>query len=397
MPPRGRGPYLWLRRERRGGDGRRSHRAVWIIRDGRYQRSTGCGADDHRGAERALADYIAHKHVRAAGARARDPSRIPVADVLALYARDVAPRRRRPQEAAARIRMLLAHFGRLRLSDVNGAACRDYAARRGHPAAARRELEDLRAAINHYQREGLCHGVVRIWLPPRPPPRTRWLTRAEAARLLWCAWRHREVKGGAPTARHTRRHVAKFVLIALYTGTRAGAILRAAFLPGPGRGWIDLERGIFHRRPPAEAETAKRQPPVPLPRRLLAHLRRWRRCGGPNGTPQRYAVEWHGRPVADIDRAFRAACADAGLGPDVTPHVLRHTAATWLLQRGVEPWTVAGYLGMSIETLSRIYGHHHPDYLRAARDAFDAPAATTSATTSAGRKGNIGARAAEKS
>ena len=43
--------------------------------------------------------------------------------------------------------------------------------------------EDLRAAINHHAKENLHTGMVRVTLPPRSPPRTRWLTRDEAARL----------------------------------------------------------------------------------------------------------------------------------------------------------------------------------------------------------------------
>jgi len=42
---------------------------------------------------------------------------------------------------------------------------------------------------------------------------------------------------------------------------------------------------------------------------------------------------------------------------------MRHTAATWLMQRGVNLWTAAGYLGMTVEVLERVYGHHHPDHL----------------------------------
>ena len=45
-----------------------------------------------------------------------------------------------------------------------------------------------------------------------------------------------------------------------------------------------------------------------------------------------------------------------------SPHTLRHTAATWLMQSGVSMWRAAGFLGMSVETLDRVYGHHHPDY-----------------------------------
>lgn len=58
----------------------------------------------------------------------------------------------------------------------------------------------------------------------------------------------------------------------------------------------------------------------------------------------------------------------------VTPHTLRHTAATWLMQRGVPIWQAAGFLGMSAEVLEKTYGHHHPDYLKDAADAITSKA-----------------------
>ena len=120
-----------------------------------------------------------------------------------------------------------------------------------------------------------------------------------------------------------------------------------------GKGWIDVGRGIFYRRPQGERETKKRRPPVPLPNRLLAHLRRRQWKG------QRFAVEWNGRPVKDVDKAFRKVADAAGLH-DVTPHVLRHTAATWLMQLGADKWESAEYLGMTAKQLDDTYGHHHP-------------------------------------
>jgi integrase len=60
----------------------------------------------------------------------------------------------------------------------------------------------------------------------------------------------------------------------------------------------------------------------------------------------------------------------AGLTGRVTPHTFRHTAATWLMQNGVSMWRAAGFLGMSVETLDRVYGHHHPDYLSDAAEAI---------------------------
>ena len=365
MSARSKGARLWLRRERRDTEGHITHGATWVIRDGEHQEGTGYGVDDRRGAERALAAYLTRKHLAQATLKgARHPSQTPVADVLALYARDIAPRHARPRETAQRMKELLGFFGDKTLAEINGNLCREYVAQRSTDAAARRELEDLRAAINHHRREGLCSEIVEIVLPEKRPPRERWLTRAEAARLVWSAWRYREIQQGKATDRRSRQHVAKFVLLSLYTGTRAAAVCGAALQPMPGRGWIDLDRGIFYRRPAGRRETKKRQPAIPLPGEILTHLRRWKRRG------QRFAVEWNRQPVKSIDKAFVHAVRDAGLSPDVTPHTLRHTAATWLMQAGTDLWEAAGYLGMTVEMLHERYGHHHPDHLSGAKNAF---------------------------
>ena len=40
------------------------------------------------------------------------------------------------------------------------------------------------------------------------------------------------------------------------------------------------------------------------------------------------------------------------------------------MQAGVDKWEAAGFLGMSVEMLDRVYGHHHPDHLRQAAHAL---------------------------
>ncbi len=72
-----------------------------------------------------------------------------------------------------------------------------------------------------------------------------------------------------------------------------------------------------------------------------------------------HVVEWNGRPVRSVKKAFGSTAEGAGL-PDVSAHTLRHTAATWLMQAGVDKWEAAGFLGMSVKILGRVYGHHHP-------------------------------------
>ena len=81
-------------------------------------------------------------------------------------------------------------------------------------------------------------------------------------------------------------------------------------------------------------------------------------------------VEFNGKPVASVKKGFKTAVGLARLPGKVIPHTLRHTAATWLMQRGVPIWEAAGFLGMSAEVLQETYGHHHPDYLQGAASAI---------------------------
>lgn len=116
---------------------------------------------------------------------------------------------------------------------------------------------------------------------------------------------------------------------------------------------------MYYRRALGAAETNKRQTPMPIPPRLLAHLRRWHR----KGIIRSHFVEWHGEAVKSVKTGFAKAVLLSHI-EHASPHTLRHTAATWLMQNGTIPWEAAGYLGMSVETLLRVYGHHHPDYLK---------------------------------
>jgi integrase len=103
-----------------------------------------------------------------------------------------------------------------------------------------------------------------------------------------------------------------------------------------------------------------------LPGALMKHVRRWHRLG----IVTDWVVEWEGRPVQSIKKSFEAAVERAGLGRRVTPHVLRHTCATWLMQSGVDMWEAANFLGMTTAMLERVYGHHQPDHNAAVDAAF---------------------------
>jgi integrase len=334
-------------REREGREPR------WVIIDGRTEIDTGCGPGDYKGAEEKLGEHIAAS--RQIDTSARNPAQISVADVIALYVKN-NPAPPMCYHAAP----LLAFFGLKTLRDINGQLCRKYAETRGAavvPATVRRELVTLQAAINFWHVESPLDAVPKVWKPEDSAPRDRVLTRNEAARLLAAARRLR------------LPYVARFILLGLYTGTRHAAILALRWHESADAGWLDADRGIIHRAGKGEAQTRKRRGAARMPDRLLAHVRRWARMDLAQG-PQMAVVRYRGHPITRQQRGWDAVVKAAGLGADVTPHVLKHSAATWLLRAGVDLWDVSALTSTSMKTLESVYGHHSPEFQQASAKAF---------------------------
>ena len=375
MPRQSRGPRLWWRKERRRGR-KIIARGTWIVIDDGEHHATGCFVGENRKAQEFLVGYIEEKY--SPERRLKDIESIDVADVLSVYDEDCRERQANKAKFDERLARLAKWWGGKTLSEVTGVNCRAYTKFRGSNGGSRRDLEDLRAAINHHAKEGFHRGVVRVALPEKGLPRERFLDRSEVARFLWACWRYREIqtvhvgplKGQRiETDKRPLRHIARFALIGLYTGTRAGAIATASPYRAAGKSFVDLDAGIFNRRAVGKRASTKRQTPVPLPNRLLTHLRRWARLG----IAKTHFVEWNGKPVSSVKTGFASGVRISGLDVavgNVTPHTLRHTAATWLMQRGAPMWEAAGFLGMSEKTLRDTYGHHHPDFLRGAAEAM---------------------------
>ena len=112
--------------------------------------------------------------------------------VLAVYLDDKGDQQAHRGKFEGRILRLNTFWGGRKLSEVSTATCKEYVKARMNTGGARRDLEDLRAAISHHAAENLHRAVVSVWLPPKGPPRDRWLTRSDVARLIWVCWRHRE-------------------------------------------------------------------------------------------------------------------------------------------------------------------------------------------------------------
>lgn len=81
-------------------------------------------------------------------------------------------------------------------------------------------------------------------------------------------------------------------------------------------------------------------------------------------------VEYHGRGIGDPRGGVARAAARAGLGR-IGKHALRHTAATWMILERETFEEVARFLGTTVAMIERVYGHHHPDFLRGAAKALE--------------------------
>jgi len=358
---------LWLR----PADATRA--ATWLILDGGKQQSTGCSLDDREGAERALSEYLAKRFLTEDRLKHRAASEVGISEVLIAYAAVKMPKVKRREEFKSRLRKLKEFWGDKTMDKITTLTCAAYVAHRSTANQARRELEDLRAACRMAIADNICRHEVIVTLPPKPRGRVRHLERDVMAKLIWAAYRKRATfKGSVATVKgrlNKKRptiHVARFLLTALYTGSRSGRVWQASFIKEAGRPWADLENGIFYRTWEGEVVADnKRAPAIRIPGRLLAHMRRWHRMGA------RYVVEYEGRP-ADPKIAFRrlvkAVLGEAG--SDVVRHTLRHTAATWLMQAGESKYEAAGFLGMTEEMLDGVYGHHHPDHQSGVGNAF---------------------------
>lgn len=371
MPKNALPPRLYLNKRER----------VWIIRDRSYAKRTGCLEHEREQAEKALAEYIALKHSNPVETKRAD--RIVIAQVLLTYSQEHLPETAAPRSTAYGLTALSKWWGRKLLSEITKQTCRDYETHRLNGkrpvklGTIRRELAILLSAINFWNKNyGPVDSLPVVHMPPPSPSRTRWLTKTEAARLLAAALGWRKVNGKITRDRQSiNRHLARMILLGIYTGSRLTVLLTVQWERNDRAGYIDLNEEIMYRKAEGERETKKRKPPVKLGRKILFHLKRWKRLdqaeqariAAQAGTREQITffntvVHWHGFDVADIRHAWNRARDAAGLDAKVTPHILRHTRATWLMRAGVDIWEASHSLGMSTKTLEAVYGHHHASF-----------------------------------
>jgi integrase len=243
---------------------------------------------------------------------------------------------------------VLAHFGAYRPDQIDKALCLSYAAVRADqgikPGSIHTELGHLRSALKFGVDVRMIDRAPRVWIPPKPAPKERYLDRTEIVRLL--------------DAAHAA-HIALAMHLLLATGARVGAVLDLT--------WdrVDLDRGQINYRLD-DAVTRKGRAVVPVNAGLRAALSTAREAALSD-----HVVEYAGGRVASIRKGFANACDRAGLD-GVTIHTLRHTAAVHMAEAGIPMPKIAQMLGHSnTATTERVYARYAPDHMQDAADVLD--------------------------
>ena len=193
----------------------------------------------------------------------------------------------------------------------------------------------MRAAINAYHAEHPLPSVPKVTLPQQAPQKVDYcLSRSEVAARIRVARK-----------RPIWRHVVRMLLIGVYTGTRPGAILGLKWMRSTTDGWFDLESETLHRRGTKSRTSNKRQPPAGIHEKLLPRLRHWRAADLARGITS--VVHYQGQPITKLTYAWNSVAKAAGAKTHDSPHIVRHTAATWLMRRKVDTAQAAAYLGIT--------------------------------------------------
>ena len=270
-------------------------------------------------------------------------------DVLADYANGRGSKVASKRVIGCAVEALTRFWTGYTCDEITPEACEDYAEKRERSEnTVRRELNTLASALNDAKKNRRISVEVHVWLPPKPPGKMRWLDRNEVAAVLREALR----------SDVARPYLPLFILAAVYTGRRKEAILSLRWCQ------IDLDAGLIDFEGSARRSNKKRGL-IPVPERLLPHLRRAGR-----GQPEMgFVINDSGARLKEIYRGLVAAAKRAGV-EGVTPHVFRHTAASWLMQSGMDIEKAARFLAMSKKTLEDVYGHLHPGFHKEAADTI---------------------------
>ena len=334
-------------------ENRKSYYIVWT--EGGRSRELSTYIANSAEAQIAFAQFL-QRHTQKLGSR--EPSEILVTDILTSYLERLEAAGKDGERAGYAAILLSQYFSGRTLNEAP-ALCEGYAIwRKVSASTIRRDLGVLQSGIKYSFQSQIISRSVSIVRPPESPAKERWLTRREAAILIAEALGFEPIAFDIKTRQPIKwkrsakpqYHLALFILIGLYTGRRKEAVLSLRWPK------VDLVRRKIDFRRDGTPETKKKRGQCTIPPHLLPHLVRAKKLEFDIGN----VILWEGKPVAEIKTSFNNA-VDRVYLENVSPHTLNHTAATWLMQSGKDPFKISDFLATSVLTLLKHYGHHNPD------------------------------------
>jgi site-specific recombinase XerD len=210
-------------------------------------------------------------------------------------------------------------------------------------ATVGRELRQFRAVLQAAVRQKRLGSVPEIEMPGDERKRVRWLTKVEIRRLRWAS----------------DAVVRPLFVFLIYSGARLGEATRLR--------WGDVMSGEVILSDRKGKGGVWRERTVPMHEQVQVVMRAMRRAffaemGYHPEEDDLVFVRpggqgWGDRPGSTVRYYFEKAKRKAGFGSEVSVHVLRHTFASQLRQRGVELDVLRELLGHEdIQTTMR-YAH----------------------------------------
>ncbi len=220
-------------------------------------------------------------------------------------------------------------------------------------------LGTVRQVFNFAQRNALFEGTNPVKLVKKPTAdnrRMRFLSKDEADRLLDALAGH-------------SRDLYDMALLSLHTGMRAGEIFALTW------GNVDLGRKVLVLFDTKNGKT--RHAMLTDDATAMLSERSGRRAvSGPDALvfPSR-----KGTRIVEVSNVFQKVADSIGLNNGVTDrrqkvvfHTLRHSYASWLVERGVDLYTVKELMGHKTLNMTERYSHLSPDTLRRAGRELEA-------------------------
>ena len=267
-------------------------------------------------------------------------------ELFTYYSRNIhTPKTHRGYKQA--LKNLIKHFGDVMLKDVIHSELIAYFEKRVNESSIYQAKNDLicfssffnRAIAEDYLNTNPCKGIKRFRIPQKQP---LFYSQIDFELLLKAI---------------DDNDIKDLVQFAVNTGLRQGELLNLKW------NQIDYKQQTLILDNAEHLTKSKKVRAIPLTIKVLQILTERERSKRSD-----FIFTRNGMPIQQdfISHRFKEYVIKAGINPKLNFHSLRHTFASWLIQKGVPVYTISKLLGHSDIKVTEIYSHLRPEDLKTA-------------------------------